>query len=371
MPAQSGRQPDERTSLLPNTPRPPSSRNANANASAPGDDDGEGPPARNLILTLSGPYILAFLFALDSTLVATLATPISNEFSSLALLTWLASSFFIANAISQPLAGRLTDIYGRRSGILVAASLFCLGNILCAEARSSSLVVAGRAIAGLGGGAIGPIATACVGDLLPLRRRGLWQGSLNVWFGIGSSLGAPVGGLMNDALNWRAAFWIQVPLTILAITLVCLFFRLPSTDRSEDKGGKSVFALVDYQGAFVLTLLLMALLLSLGAGGKVFSWTSPVIVGGIVTSLLLLPIFVWVELRQEYAIMPPKLFKNPTVIAASLTNFFITLSRFGLFFYGPVFFLAQGYSTTQVRKSLNVTFMFHHGHPVAPSGAEE
>ncbi|KAL9089189.1 MAG: hypothetical protein Q9159_002660 [Coniocarpon cinnabarinum] len=310
-------------------------------------ETGEGYGTSRLLLMLSGPSLLAFLFALDSTVVATLATPISNEFASLRLLNWLASSFFIANTISQPLAGRLTYVYGRRKGLLVGALLFCIGNSLCAASQSRAAVILGRVIAGLGGGAFGPIATFVVGDLLPLRRRGLWRGTLNVWFGIGSSLGGPIGGIVNDTLNWRASFWIQIPITVLAVLLVCLFLKLPSPALPEEDSAKPKYQLVDFSGALTLSAMFTVLLLTLSAGGDPLQWTSPLITLGLAISLLLLPLFVWLESGHKYAILPPQLFRNSTVIAACATNFFISLARFGLFFYAPVFFLAQGYSTFQ------------------------
>ena len=341
-------QPNERTALLP--PRRAEARPPSTPGEAPqavlGEVD-EGVRTDKLLLTLSSPYILAFLFALDSTIVATLATPISDEFASLPLLNWLASSFFIANTISQPLAGRLTDVYGRRNGLLVAAVLFCVGNCLCAASRSAATVILGRVIAGLGGGAFGPIATFVVGDLLPLRRRGLWQGSLNVWFGIGSSLGGPIGGIINDTLDWRAGFWIQVPITVLAVLLACLFLRLPPRPLADEDIAKPRYKIVDFPGAVTLSILFTMLLLSVSTGGDSLPWTSPLVILGLALPLIMLPLLVWLESRHKYAIIPPQLFKNTTIIAACMTNFFASLARFGLFFYMPVFFLAQGYSTTQ------------------------
>lgn len=312
--------------------------------------DNDTLPPRQIFLILSGLYILAFLAALDSTLVATLATPISNAFFSLSLLNWLASSFFIANAVSQPLAGRLTDLYGRRAGSIVAATLFCVGNVLCAVAGSTPVVILGRVIAGLGGGAIGPIVTFCVGDLLPLRRRGLWIGSVNVGFGIGSSLGGPVGGIINDFIGWRWAFWVQVPITVVGVVLIYLFLHLPPSSPSNDppslSSPKSTLRLIDYLGALLLTTILTIFLLALSVGGRLTPWTSPLTILGLTLPIFLVPLFLWHESRHPYPIFPPRLLKNGTVITACLINLLITLSRFGLFFYGPVFFLAQGYTTT-------------------------
>lgn len=339
--------PDEQTPLLQSRPEA-------------AIDDELGPPTGRLLLILAGPYVLSFLFAFDSTLVATLATPIANQFGSLALLSWLASSFFVANTASQPLAGRLSSLYGRRDSLLCAAFLLCAGNVLCALSDSASTVIVGRVIAGFGGGAIGPIATFIVGDLVPLRRRGLWHGSLNFWFGVGSSLGGPVGGFISDVLDWRAAFWIQVPVTVLAILLVWLFLpRFTGAPLSHESGSWRIKH-VDIPGAVVLVLLLTSLLLSLSAGGNALPWTSAWVIIGLVLPVFLLPLLLYLETRHKFAIMPPRLFQNWNVVAACLVNFFISLARFGLFFYAPIFFFAQGYSNTQtglrfIPESLAVT----------------
>ena len=334
---------NESTALLP--------EEGNAESEERADElGGEGPSTSRILLTLSGIYILAFLAALDSTLVATLAAPIADVFRSLPLLSWLASSYFIANTISQPLVGRLTDIYGRKAGILFAAVFFCLGNIICAVANSVTLIIFGRVVAGLGGGAMGPTATFVVGDLVPLRRRGLWQGSLNIFFGIGSSIGGPLGGLINDRIGWRLAFWLQFPPTVVAVILICVFLRLPARNSplNDSSGHKSKLALVDFTGAFTLTTILTVFLLSINAGGNILPWSSPIVIIGLVLSVLAIPPFFFWETKHAFAIIPPRLlFNNSTVLSACLTNFLISLARFGLLFYGPIFFLVQGYSATQ------------------------
>jgi MFS family permease len=137
-------------------------------------------------------YVSAFLAALDSMLVATIASPISTSFSSLSPLSWLASAYFVANAASQPLAGRLTEIYGRGAGMFFANVVFGIGNLTCAMAKSEQAMIAGRVVAGLGGGVIGPTAIFIMSDLIPLRRRSMWQGTANICFGVGSSLEDPL-----------------------------------------------------------------------------------------------------------------------------------------------------------------------------------
>jgi len=115
------------------------------------------PSTWDLALTMGPCYIGSFLAALDSTIVATLSGPISDEFKSFTLLSWLASAYLISNAATQPLSGRLTDIYGRRNGLLVAYVLFAIGNLICGLARSEVVMLIGRVVAGMGGGCMNTI----------------------------------------------------------------------------------------------------------------------------------------------------------------------------------------------------------------------
>ncbi|KAI4106010.1 MAG: hypothetical protein LQ345_007206 [Seirophora villosa] len=129
-----------------------------------------------LAVVLGSTYLGIILAALDGTMVATLTASISASYNSLTLLAWLASAYYIANSVLQPLAGKLTDIYGRRAGLVLCNVLFCAGNLLCAFARSESIVIFGRVVAGLGGGGLNAIPLFITNDLVPLRRRGVWQG---------------------------------------------------------------------------------------------------------------------------------------------------------------------------------------------------
>jgi MFS family permease len=332
-----------------------------ANGSTAGPDalprDESALSTARIVLIMSGVYVSAFLSALDSTLVATLASPIATSFSSLPLLSWLASAYFIANGVSQPLAGRLTDIYGRRSGMLFANVVFGVGNIICALAQSESAVIAGRVVAGIGGGVIGPTATAFASDFIPLRKRGLWQGIANLVFGIGSGIGGPLGGLIEDQLGWRWAFWVQMPLTAIAILLVLIFMNIPGqelkrrgdnqdrqSDRDDNRGKVSKWKQIDFLGAFLLVATMIAFLTAFNTAGVLVLWKSPIILISLLFSLVLLLTFFLVERRHPKPIIPVALLLNHTVLAACLTNWFVTMARFGVLFFAPLYFLILGYS---------------------------
>lgn len=142
-----------------------------------------------LWLILGSGWIGVFLGAIDASIIATLSGPISSEFKSLSLFSWLATAYFIANAACQPVSGRLTDIFGRGPGLVFSNIFFALGNLICGMAGNASVIILGRVIAGVGGGGIMSIMTFLSNDLVPLRKRGVFQGITNIAYGSGAMLG--------------------------------------------------------------------------------------------------------------------------------------------------------------------------------------
>ena len=311
------------------------------------EDDGtplaKEPSTWECLVVMASVWLGTFLGALDSTIVATLTAPISASFNSLSLLSWIASGYLIANAAFQPISGKLTDIYGRRSGLLFANALFCLGNIICACAHRDWVMILGRVVAGSGGGCLNTISSFIGSDLIPLRRRGVWQGLGNINYGLGMALGGVVGGLMNDTLGWRAAFWIQVPLTVLSATLVFFNVRIPIKKTAASK-----IARVDFMGSIVLVLALVLLLLGLNSGGNVVPWNHPLVYVSLPLSALMLAAFVYIEAYVALEpIIPMSQLARRTVLSACLTNWFCSMAFFALFFYAPIYFQVKGLTTSQ------------------------
>ena len=302
------------------------------------------PTTLQLLKIMSGVYLGAFLAALDSTLVATIAAPISASLNSMSLLSWLASAYFIANAVSQPLSGKLTDIYGRKAGLILCNACFAIGNLMCALAGTGWVLILGRVVAGIGGGGLVTIATFVASDLVPLRKRGVWQGVANICFGLGSGVGGVFGGWMSDAFSWRWAFVAQIPLTFLAGFLVSLMVKIPieHDDRNQRK-----FQRIDVLGAVSLISSLVLMLVGLNFGGDLVPWTHPLVLTTLPLSIVVFVAFIYVETQTEEPIIPVKLLLQRTVWSACLTNWFITIARFGLLFYGPIYLQVQGYSATQ------------------------
>ena len=306
------------------------------------------PSTGRLLLVMSSVWIGCFLAALDQTIIATLTAPISASFNSLSLLSWLASAYLIANAALQPLSGRLTDILSRRTGLVFSNIFFCAGNLICGLAQQEWVIILGRVVAGMGGGGLTAISTFVASDMIPLRRRGLWQGIGNICYGVGAGLGGVFGGWVNDTWGWRTAFLIQVPLTVISGILVFFLVDIPVKEAN-----KPTWKRIDVLGVLTLIITLVLLLLGLNSGGNLVPWKHPLVFISLPLSAVFLLIFIYVEhTHASEPIIPVKLLLDRTVLSACLTNWFTTMSAFGLIFYGPIYFQVKGLSTTQAGERL-------------------
>ncbi|EMC99742.1 hypothetical protein BAUCODRAFT_145124 [Baudoinia panamericana UAMH 10762] len=345
---------DERTPLLGNQyDEPPDPANASIEAQAEQErrehDTGATPVAdepstKQLLATMSSLWLSTFFAALDSTIVATLSGPITASFHSGTLFSWIASGYLIANAACQPLSGKLTDIYGRRAGLVFAITFFAAGTLICGLATDGWVMILGRVVAGAGGGCLNTISTFVGSDLVPLRKRGVWQGIGNIVFGMGMGLGGVFGGGINDSIGWRWAFYIQVPFILVAGIAGYLTVKVPVKETEESKLKR-----VDFLGAFCLVACLVLLLLGLNSGGNIVPWNHPLVYVSLPLSFIFLLLFIYVEDRvAAEPVIPVRLLLNQSVMAACLTNWFMTMSVFALIYYGPIYFqVVRGVSSTR------------------------
>jgi MFS family permease len=291
------------------------------------------------------PYYLhiSILHFTDSTIVATLAVPISTSFNSLGSLSWIGSTYLIGQAASQPLCGRLTEIFGRRAGLVVANTIFGIGTLICGLAKGEAEMLLGRTVAGLGGGAIYAISTFIGSDLVPVKKRGVITGINNVCYGVGTGIGGVYGGWLNDSLGWKWAFLIQVPCIFVGTGLVFLVVKVPTKQVP-----KSNIRRVDYLGCFTLIVALVLFLLGLNAGGNLVPWNHPLVIVSLTLSLVFLALFIFVERRfATEPIIPLHLLQNRTLLSASLTYSFDHISAFGVLFYIPLYIQLRGGNSTQ------------------------
>lgn len=214
--------------------------------------------------------------------------------------------------------------------------------MICGLARAQWVIILGRVVAGVGGGGLTAISTFVTSDLIPLRKRGIWQGIGNICFGAGMGLGGVFGGWINDTLGWRWAFLLQVPFLVVSCVLVAVKVDIPVKDSDTARIKR-----VDFLGAITLVLTLVTLLLGLNTGGNQVPWTHPLVLASLAMSFVFLCVFIYVEAKvASEPVIPVRLLLSRTVAAACLTNWFTTMAVFGLLFYLPVFFQVQGLSAT-------------------------
>lgn len=297
-----------------------------------------------LWLILCSGWVGVFLGAVDASIIATLSAPISSEFKSLSLLSWLATAYLIANAACQPISGRLTDIFGRGPGLVFSNVFFAAGNLICGLAQNEQVMILGRVVAGIGGGGLMSITTFLATDLVPLRKRGIIQGIGNIAYGSGAMCGGVIGGLLNDYTSggWRLAFFIQVPPVLVSACLVAYLVRIP-----PKVSNKSYLARIDFVGAFLIIVFLVLLLLGLNAGGNLVPWIHPLPLTTIPLAFVAALGFIWWEARAAQPIIPVRLLLRRTVFTACMTNLVTTMANMMALFYSPLYLQVRGDSATQ------------------------
>lgn len=296
-----------------------------------------------LCLIMGITYFGVFLGAIDSSIIATLSAPISSDFQSLSLLSWLATAYLVSNAACQPISGRLTDIFGRGPGLVFSNVFFAAGNLICGLAQSSSVMILGRVVAGIGGGGLMSISTFLGSDLIPLRSRGVVQGIGNICYGSGAMLGGVFGGLMNDhsKFGWRMAFLVQFPPAIVSAVAVGILVRVP-----PKQSDKSYLARIDFGGVFLTVSFLILLLLGVNSGGNIVPWTHPLPLTTIPLSLVAFAGFLWWESRATQPIIPVRLLLDRTLLSACMCNFLSTMVVMASVFYVPLYLQVRGDSPT-------------------------
>ncbi|WP_258198624.1 MDR family MFS transporter [Pseudomonas entomophila] len=278
--------------------------------------------------TLIALMLATLLGALDQTIVAVSLPAISAQFGDVGLLAWVVSGYMVAMTIAVPLYGKLGDLYGRRRMILTGTAVFTLASVACALAQDMPQLIAARVLQGLGAGGMISVSQAIVGDLVPPRERGRYQGYFSGMYAVASVAGPVLGGGLTEYLSWHWVFWVNLPLG------VCAWWAL---QRALGTSGRTrPDARVDYAGAVLLTLGLGSLLLSITWVGQGHPWTSSAVVGLATAALVGLLAFVAHERRTAQPLMPLHLFGNPVAVLCWTTLFFASFQSISLTMLEPL-----------------------------------
>ncbi len=293
------------------------------------------PPTRASVGLRSerGPVLLAImlataLVALDATIIATAVPSVVADIGGFSEFPWLFSIYLLAQAVTVPLYGKFADIVGRRPVMLLGIGLFLLGSVMCGLAWNIWVLIAFRAVQGLGAGAIQPMSLTIVGDLYTLAERAKVQGYVASVWGVSSVVGPTLGGVFSEYVSWRWIFFVNIPFCLVAAVMI--------HRRFSEKVTRSRPA-IDVRGAVLLTTGLALLVLGVLEGGQAWAWLSApgLLVPG--AGAVLLGVFVAVERRVAEPVMPLWVFGRRLLLTTSLVSFGVGAVVLGLTSYVPTF----------------------------------
>ncbi|MDB5167094.1 MAG: putative Drug resistance transporter, EmrB/QacA subfamily [Candidatus Saccharibacteria bacterium] len=297
---------------------------------------------RSKIIIMVSVMAAMFLVALDQTIIATALGKIVEQFNAFDSLSWIVTAYLLTTTITVPIAGKFSDLFGRRKILLIGVAVFVIGSMLSGIAGGVVQLIASRALQGIGGGIITANAFTIVGDLFAARERGRWQGLIGAVFGLSSVIGPLLGGWLTDGqhifglvTDWRWTFFINVPVGIAAFVFISIFCPPLKHDNKPR---------VDYAGATLLAVLLGVLILAVDNTGTIFSgllnstgWTLTGLRIGMYSIVALATLgFVLVERRAPEPIIPLRFFKNRNYVLL-----IITAMMFGAAFLGSILYLTQ------------------------------
>jgi EmrB/QacA subfamily drug resistance transporter len=262
-------------------------------------------PPKLLFLTIFPSIMLPmFLAVADQTIVATALPTIASDLGEIQRASWVVVSYLIANTIAAPVYGRLGDTFGRRPMMIVALTIFMLGSVLCAISPSIEWLTAFRVLQGFGGGGLMTLSQALIGETIPPRERGRYQGYLAGVSVTSSTFGPVAGGYLTQAFGWQSIFLVNVPLGLLAVALVLRLVSRPADRR------RTTF---DIPGLVLFIMFVSPVILALEQLQRMRSNTVPMALGLLAFGILALAALLWQEARSTSPLIPPRLFKEPSI----------------------------------------------------------
>ncbi|HUK40987.1 MAG TPA: MFS transporter, partial [Candidatus Acidoferrales bacterium] len=278
-------------------------------------------PDSKRILATAGVMLVILLFAIDATIVSTSMPTIVSKLGGFELYSWVFSVYMLTSALATPIFGKLSDLFGRRNLMLTGIGIFLLGSTLCGAAQNMEMMVAFRAIQGLGGGAIYALAFIIVGTLYPLHERARMQGIISSIWGVASILGPLAGGLIVERWSWRWIFFVNLPVTAAASALIVFGMKEIAAERRKPK--------LDLPGAATLLCGLMLLFYALSLSADANQPLDAKACGLAALALAILVIFSVIERKAAEPIIPTDLFKVKLFKTSILVTMLASMGVFG------------------------------------------
>ena len=297
-----------------------------------------GSNARRVRLIFGALLLVLLLASLDQTIVSTALPTIVGELGGISKLSWVVTAYLLASTVVGPLYGKLGDLYGRNGLLQGAIVVFLVGSALCGLSQNMTELIVFRAIQGLGGGGLIVLTVAVVGDIIPPRDRGRYQGFFGAVFGLSTVVGPLLGGFFVDNLSWRWIFYVNLPIGLIALAVISVAFE-SRTDKTEHS--------IDFLGAALLAGGLSAIVLYTSLGGTTYAWSSPPMLALVAAGVVLLVAFVFAELRAAEPILPLELFRNRVFRVSGAVAFIVGLALFGAVTFVPLYLQnVKGHSPT-------------------------
>ena len=294
----------------------------------PADSQSSKKQTSSIIAVFTGLIVTMFMSSLDQTIFATALPTIVGELGGINHMLWVTTGYLVAATIMMPIYGKLGDTIGRKGLFLGALTVFLIGSMIGGFAPDMTWLIIARVIQGVGGGGLMILSQAIIADVVPVRDRGKYMGVMGAVFGLSSVVGPLLGGWFTEGIGWRWAFWINIPLGIVAITIAAIMLKLPR---------HNIRVRFDVWGTVTMAVAVTSIILVASWGGSEHDWDSPLILGLIVLAALFSALFIWAEARAPEPLIPLKVFKNRNFVLSTSAGLFIGIAMFGTIGYLPTY----------------------------------